>query len=313
MGTLLALLLAGCATVETDGGDLPPPCLDCALTDAHQFRYTAELHADTVRLAAGQDAVVRWDGLAHDVHGHDRDPFGDIQTARLVAFRGLGPEEVLDALAHDDLPQSAITLYLTCTPTDAACALSEFGMLGNTLDVTEYFVPGQATWLVALVCDDEAGASAFLFLEPDAASDVHEAVLDDGVSSLDVDVDLESLAPVRVPAARTDVRVDWSGVTRDGLGNPLYAPSVDELLIGRYDLTPAELAQGVYDLEEVAVERWSLALDGSTHASLADVTGDTPFTGVVPGSTWILALRCSTCLNPAPRLLTLLEPVEGAP
>jgi hypothetical protein len=33
--------------------------------------------------------------------------------------------------------------------------------------------------------------------------------------------------------------------------------------------------------------------------------------GVTPDGTWVLALRCSTCANPAPRFLTLLEPVEG--
>lgn len=317
--SLAVLVLVGCAPflpgeepddASVGGGE---PCLVCALTDENQYRYAADLRARTVPLAAGADALVRWDTLAHDIHGHPRDPVEDIDAARLVAFRGLGPDEVLDALERDDLSQSAVTLYLTCAPTDAACALTEFGLLGNVLDVTEYFVPGQATWLVALASDDEPGASAFLFLDPTEGIDADEAVVDDDASALDVDVDFESLAPVRVPVGRPDVDVDWSGVTRDGLGNPFYAPSVDGLLLARYDATPAELAERVFDLEEDALERWSLRLEGSTHASLADVEGDTPFAGVAPGSTWVLALRCSSCLNPAPRVLTFLEPVEGAP
>lgn len=308
MHPLVALLVLGaCAPGGDDAAaTVVAPCTDCALTDEHQFAYEADLFADVVHLAAGEDAVVRWDGLTRDLHGHPRDAVEDIDEAWLVAFRGLGPQEILEGLAHDELTQSAISLFVTCTPTDAGCALSDFALLGGSVDVVPAFQEGDTTWLVVLSSPLEAGSSTLVVIQPDAASDADEAVIDDETGALDVEVDFAGAEPILVAPHTTGLVIDWSGVTRDGLGNALRGSSVDGLFLGRYSSPREELEGKVFDLEDAAAESWEMPLDGSTHADLSELTGETPFVGIADGSTWLLALRCSSCINPAPRLVSFL-------
>ena len=50
-------------------------------------------------------------------------------------------------------------------------------------------------------------------------------------------------------------------------------------------------------------------LPGGTTASLGDATnGGAAFDGFSGNGVWLLALRCTTCANPAPLFLTVLEP-----
>ena len=67
------------------------------------------------------------------------------------------------------------------------------------------------------------------------------------------------------------------------------------------------LAEDFLDLEQLAEDRWELDVTGRTSASLGELDG---FGGVDADHRWLLALRCSTCRNPAPRFLTVLEPVS---
>ena len=71
-----------------------------------------------------------------------------------------------------------------------------------------------------------------------------------------------------------------------------------------------------FDLELNATTLWDVQLAGGRTADLSTAvergTG-APFSGFARSSTgvWLLALLCSTCQNPAPVLLTVLEPGGG--
>jgi hypothetical protein len=304
---LLSLLLPACgvnALLDTGA----EPCVDCALADDNNFSYAADLTADVVPIGANADATLDWSALAHDLQGHALDPAVDIGQVQLVAMRDLAPDEVATALANDDLEQSAVTLYVTCDPEGAACALSEFGVLGAPFDLLQYLDDGVATWLVALTRFDEPGAATLVFLEPRDGEANHTVAVGDDTSRLDVDVDLAALAPVVVPEGEPAVTLDWSGLTRDGLGNPLDLGRIDDVLLARFDQPVEELQTRVFDLEEIASASWRGDVSGGRSVSLDTLEGDTPFAGVDDEGTWLVALGCSTCSNPAPRFVTRLSP-----
>ena len=103
--------------------------------------------------------------------------------------------------------------------------------------------------------------------------------------------------------------LDWSDLTTDGRGNEFSHTSVDGIMVGRYEsLTPSDLESQFLDLEYIADELWTMELTGGSTADLSDLSGDTPFTDFSGEGTWILALRCSLCSNPAPLFLTTLVP-----
>lgn len=303
---LTALLAAGCDASVADGE--VEPCSECVLSDANNYAYTSTLAVDTLAVPEHADTLLRWDGLTRDLRGDPLDP-GAIAEARLVAFRSLTPEQIVYGLAHDALDQADVAAYVTCVPTDASCALSEFGMFGNAIDIQQYFEEGYGTWLLALGGEGVAGVDALAFLAPGADVTALEAVVTDTTSRLDADVDLASLAPVVVDPYTADITLDWSGLTRDGIGDPLELDTVDELWIGRFDQSPAELERRAFELEILAEASWTLDVNGATSAELALAQGDGAFLGIDRAHTWMAALRCRSCTNPAPRVLTFLEPV----
>jgi len=281
------------------------PCGECGLTDAQNYAYTSELSIGELPLPELVDSTVRWDGLTRDLRGDALDP---IDEARLIAFRDLAPDEIAWALSHDALYQADVALYVTCATTAGRCALSEFGMMGNALGIQDYFEAGSATWLLVLGQAGGLQVEGLAFLSPQADGAAPEAVVTDDTSRLDVEVDLHSLTPVVVAPFETGIRLDWSGLAHDGLGDALDPDTVDELWVGRFAQTPAELEVRIFELESLAESSWTAIVSGTTSASLTQLEGTAPFAGIDRTGTWVAALRCHGCTNPAPRLLTFLEP-----
>jgi hypothetical protein len=71
----------------------------------------------------------------------------------------------------------------------------------------------------------------------------------------------------------------------------------------------AEIEASFLDIELLASDLYTLQLDGGTTASLSGlVTAEGKvFEGFDTSSTWLLALRCTRCTNPAPIFLTVLQ------
>jgi len=294
------LLLSACG---------PAPCVDCIVEDAQNYRYTATLDVGSVGMTGGADGQVDWSGLTEDVHGHSRDAT-ELPGAWLLAFPTLDEAEVTAALETDTLLQSDLGGMATCTTDHAGCALSEFGLQGPVA-VQESFLPGTGTWLALITSPTEAGGQGLVFLRPEADSTNRVARVESASSTLEVDVDLRGTEPLVVAAADPALVLDLGLLTRDGLGNPLYLPGLDRLDVGRYDESLAALESRVFDLEADAAELWSVPLDGTGVVDLSALAGATPWAGVTRGSTWLLAARCTSCLNPAPRVVLVLDPREG--
>ena len=71
------------------------------------------------------------------------------------------------------------------------------------------------------------------------------------------------------------------------------------------------LEQSRQRLENIADELYRApAAAGATVdlTTLIEATTGAPFTGIDGTGTWILALNCGECSNPAPWFLTILEP-----
>lgn len=298
----LPLLLA-CA-------DPPAPpaaaCTDCVLTDDHVYTVASTITAATTPLPPGADATISWDAFTTDLRGRPVDPATTVADAVLVLFDDLTPDEVTAAVAEDELSQDAIAGYFTCDPEGTSCRLSDFCLYHACFEPETYFAAERGTWLVLLRAAGEQGALTLQFLAPDDRATGDVAAFDDTTAALDLDVDLRGPAPLRV-ADGADVAVDWSGVTRDGLGHPLDLHRIDRLEVGRYDAPPADLEAGFARLDGLADATWTLDVEGADHAALADLQGDTPFPGVDAGHTWLLALRCTTCLGPLPPIVAVLE------
>ena len=315
---LLALLAPlGCSDKSVAADDTATvaepiePCeTPCALSDDNNFSYAADLDVTSVPLEEYGDVVVDWSGLTTNFYGKPIDPAVDIEEAWLVVFTNQTADEVAEGIANDTLDQGDISLYTTCESKTQRCALSEFNIGGVYPNPQTYFEDEQGAWLVSLLDASSNGFHSLMFLDADPSASGTAATFDDGTALLQADVDLASLDVVHLQEG-AELELDWGGLTTDPLGNEVAVHKLDELLLGRYDQDLETLQDEFFFLRDIAAETWGLGISERTEITLDEVEGDTPFTGITDEGTWLLALFCTTCQNPAPRFLTVLAPAPS--
>jgi hypothetical protein len=78
-------------------------------------------------------------------------------------------------------------------------------------------------------------------------------------------------------------------------------------------LTTEELEEDFLHLEELAESLWRLEIPAGTSVELGELLDDSgnSFEGIDENGTWIFALMCGACSNPAPWFITVFEVCEG--
>jgi hypothetical protein len=197
-----------------------------------------------------------------------------------------------------------------------------FDEAGKEIDVEQDYVVNDDFTYVLLVTHGTVpgvGTRTMAFLRPTEDSDVTTvqvpAGCDPDAPILDFSAELSAEAG-KVPREGPWV-VDWKDVTRDGQGNELAYASIDRVLVGFYEgMTVSDIEDRILDIEILPTALWEAELSGGRSADLADTKdrdNGTPFEGFERDEegVWLFGLTCSTCQNPAPLVLAVLEPSEG--
>lgn len=308
-----SMMLLACGS---DGDAATPPTL---LQNENNYRATGKLSLPTVETAVGKDVDICWTDMVTDIQCHDVVPLVDIDNVALLRL-SLTEDQVEEKLTAGTLAQSEVSGYLesrtdhvsTCTK------LFNFSFRGTSVKVSDEYQerPGE-TFMLLFTHGTKTGLGARMmtFIKPTATSTNTKVAAPPGCGLLDFKIDLSSLRKVPVSKQGPWV-VDWRNVTADGLGNDVLYTDPDKLFVGFYqDKTTADLEANPFQLEAMATALWDLSLTGDPTADLGKATLRTtgaPFEGFSRGAgTWVLALMCTTCQNPAPVLLTILEPQGG--
>ncbi len=287
------------------------------LHDANNFSYVGTIDAPSVETASGVSVEICWDQLTSDIQCHEVAPESDIGILTLARFSHLSEEEVEEDISTDSMLQSDLSGFLEHLPAagETCAQLEDFSLQGTEVDLAVEYTEAGGTYLLLLGSGTEAGLGTrvLTFLAPSESSENTQVDIEDGCGVLDFEADLSSLSTVSVEPEGESWVVDWGDLTTNGLGNVLSLSNIDQLFLAHYpDLGVADLEEQFLDIELVASELWRLDLSGTFSADLAEAQGDSgAFGGFSSEGSWVLALMCTTCSNPAPLFLTLLDPQEG--
>lgn len=309
---IVLFLLLGCLGSNKDtGGDDGI----LRLTDANNWSYSGALTIDTVEVQTGQDVELLWDGLTEDIQGHAMDPQTEVDFAWLIWFRYLSHAEVETAIACDTVLQSDIEAAAYNDPefadgTTSAWISELYIPPGNPFLPDTYFVYEEGTWFVRLTTGQNF-TRRMLILDPLSTASNHDAVFTNDTSELTFDADLSSLTPFHVRPG-TAYAVDWSEASsaQNGCDEVRDLEDADQLWLARYDgYSVTDLEDQVLDLEYIYSELYTAPAYGLDELDLSEATAadGTAFSGFDDGSVWLLALRCTTCDNPAPLYLTVIH------
>jgi hypothetical protein len=322
LGTLLTL--AGCASTD----EKPPAAGNLLLTDANNYQSTSALSIGVVPTAPAVDLQVCFDEALKDIQCHDLVPSVDIDNVALLRFKNATPEQVQQKLVQSQLLSTDYDVYRDINTVDGETCVQTANMefFGSPINLAEdYKESATDTYMLVFTrgTDPGIGSLTMMFVKPTAGETNTMVTAPTGCSAdetmgmLDFTADLKETAPLQVPvgaAAPGALVVDWSDVSKDGGGGDVRASIIDRALIGYYEgKTVADLEAGIFDLETMATTMWEMPIAEGSTADLSqaiDLTTQMPFPGFTQTTgVWILALMCSTCQNPSPTILTVVQPI----
>ena len=281
-----------------DGGDF-----DQSLDDANNYTYSNTIDVKVIGCTPGADVSFDWSGLTVDVQDHAMDPATDVTEMSALYFPNFDEAQLEDAIAADDIFMSDTQVILTGTNAGGTSVLLSDLMApaGNEFDPAEYFVKEEGTWAIRLT-ENETIAHSVAFFRPDSTADNSAVQIDNETADVTFSADLHSLDVVQFNET-DEFHIDWSDVKTAGDGQFFDPNKIDQVWLGRYDESVDELATQFFDLELIAEELDTIAISQTQEATI----GADEFGGLHSGDTWLLALRCTSCTNPAPPFLTVIE------
>lgn len=291
-------------------------------TEATNYAFSGTLSFEALTVAPSSELTVDWSGVTEDFTGGRLDPVRDIGSVSLTLWR-LSAEELAAKLLHDALDADDLVTPTMYLPQDGETSASLFGFVtaaGTTIDpdvLVEYmnpntYPPERHTYTAMAASGTVLGEGTRMIqaFRLDPSSTNTEVALDAESTQLSYEADLTSLVPVQVPAGATSVTLDWSALQINAFGSEFYASAITDVVVARYSLGPGELEDQLLRLETIHQGLWRKDVTSGSSVDLATLTDDSgaPFPGIDADSTWVVALICGSCTNPAPWYLSLLEP-----
>jgi len=341
--------MAGGGTGGSSGGG---QCVSGTLTadPVNNYTFTSDIKLTAMKVAPNNpDLLFDWSGLTTDFLGHATSPTKDIDSILLVIL-SVNLQQLEQHINDDDgllknFGQGPLQLLTNNTLTSAK--LRTFGVptvpentydaspdvktgVDDTLDPTKtdytthtlMLMPSKGItagvngrMIQPLIVD--AGSTtttvpltASTRLAP--GTDGHTGGTSGPSVNVTYDVDLEKLAPVSIQAGMTNIMVDWTKMTTNGLGREWIPRSISKISVGHYMQSLTELENQFLDLETIPTAMYSKYVPSDDPTLLDGMMDDAgnPFTGIDGTGTWVLALFCDPnyCGNPAPWYLTILKP-----
>jgi hypothetical protein len=268
------------------------------LEDRNNYTFESSLTLSTIVAQPGVDLTFDWCGLTQDFLGVPIEPT-HVTRIEITAWE-MSAQELQDTLVATQISQQALGGQADLD-VEGVCTANVASMrfLGTLIDPAEYLLDNDNTYLVTLYEGQVARMTGLFDLDPESSNTL--VTLDNDSALVTIEVDLSVEETILDPAA-----VDWSYLTTDGGGYPIALNKLSELWVMHFDEDLATIEADFTLLEVMAesITTWSsealLELELSdpedAASSLFDDTG-----------TWLLAMRCGSCTNPAPPFLTVVE------
>jgi len=295
-------------------------------SEANDYSFSSTLAFPPVFVAPDSELSFDWSALSADFLGQPLNVPGDIDTVNLTLW-ALTQQELEAKLNDDELTQSDLEVIATVYTEDVldSATLFDFTSVGLPLKPAqilpfvnaESYDPATHTYTLIAATGTRLGQGTRMIqaFKLDPSSTNTEVVMTNASTKLDYTVDLLSLQQTELPASSSAIQFDWSRMTSNALGNEFLETSIDLAVVARYARTPAQLETDFlslirFDGSIVADDLWQAAVPSGTAVALDSLTNaaGAPFAGIDDTGTWMIALFCTRCQNPAPWYLSFLTP-----
>ncbi len=289
-----------------------PPGPDLVMTDANNYTYSESWTLPVREVRAEQDIVIDWSGLKVDAWGASLLP--SAYDRMVVLELALAADAVEAALAIDDLHGPEVVGQWSADLSGVVFAdLSEASAGGYALEPENLLLEQQGkSWFVGvgLADGDRLDLKGGVVLQPDEQGAELRAEINTGEVEASYTAALSGV-PLQTAEIHDLYTASWRDLSLSALGSDFDRFLADELFIGHWadGSSPETLGGQIHDLRESASGWWTMDVEGDEEARLEiarDASGGN-FGGFTAGGTWVLGVRCGTCLTAAPQWLTVVE------
>jgi hypothetical protein len=293
--------------------------------EANDYSFTSTITLPPIKVKPNSELTLDWGAVTADISRHAVDLKTDITLVTVLAWDI--PLSLLEYEMNKDTAQSRDLLVVPISySTDGnatSASLFDFTLSGTVVDpstILEYFdadaYPPDAntyTLMASIGTKIGEGIKMIQAFQLDPTSTNTTVKMTNDSTQLSFKADLQRLTPTWIPAGQAAITLDWSKMKTNALGNTFVSGKITKALIGHYTQTPAELETNFLDLELIATALYSgtIATTRNTidFSLLKDAKGNN-FAGINETGTWVVALQCASCHNPAPWYLTMLKPCQ---
>lgn len=327
---LFPLMALDCSSSGGGGGSSQQSvtCTNGTITanEANDYAFTSSLMLQAVKVKPMSDLTFDWSGVTKDFLGHAVDPVKDLNLIFLLSYdepAAMFEQDLnLDTFStsHIFIPgpppsyqpmngETSKSLYNNFITGDGPADPTTANMY---LDASKY-TPSNSTFAIVAQTGTDVGTGQIHMLqsfELDPSSSNTTVKLTNSSTTLTYKADLHSLHPTGVPANTAALSLDWSMMKTNALGTTFTPTNIARAIVGHYTQTPAQIETQFLDIDTIAQDLYQADIPFGTvldFTTLTDAAGNS-FQGIDSTGTWLVALICTTCRNPAPWYLTILEP-----
>lgn len=289
---------------------------------ANNYQFSSTLKFPSISVAPNTELTMDWSSVTIDFLGHTVDTKKDLSMVSILMWN-LPLTDLETQLNSDSLKQSDLTVVPLTVYTDGSSTTAD--VLSFTLNGTKvtseqilpYFnidnyPPANHTYILTAATGTTVGqgikmVQSFLL---DSNSTTSKVTMTSNSTKLTYTANLHSLTPTRIPAGEAAITLDWGEMKTNALGNTFTTTNITTAMVAHYTQTATQLETQFLDLDLIATAMYNGTIETGTSvdfSSLTDASGTT-FPGIDDTGTWLVALQCGSCRNPAPWYLTILKP-----
>lgn len=310
------------------GGGGGPACSGTSLkaSEAHNYSFASTLTFPPITVAANSELTLDWEGVTQDFMKHPLDPKKDLKKILVLLWKlplaSLEEKTNADTLLMKDLV--TLPLEYAIEGSETSAKLFQFSNSGapNEEMILSFLDPDvypseKYTYTLMASGSLELGEDTKMIQSFHLEKDKPETTVKLSASStgLEWEAHLQNAQVTGIPAGQASITLDWTDMKTNALGNPFDPPSyITKVLIGHYDESVAELETKFLDIELIAKELYRGTIEEGTSMDFSALTLETDsskhFSGIDDTGTWLVALQCGACRNPAPWYLSVLKPCQ---
>jgi hypothetical protein len=307
------------------GGSSGSCSANITATEANDYKFSSTLSLAPVSIKPKTELSFDWGDLTQDFIHHHLDAKKDVDQILMFLWK-LNQTDLQKKLNDDDLRGTDLVggVPLTFTTDHSTTHANLFTFkIGTGEDVKQEevlarldpatYAPDKYTYtlMAATGMDLGMGVRMIQAFKLDSSSDNTSVKLDDHSTGLEYSANLHDLQSPLVPSGQGNLKIDWSNIPKNALGIEFDPTSITEAMVGHYTEKPSELEGDKFlDLDMIATDLYKGEIASGTSVDLSTLksSSNKSFSGIDSSGTWIVALRCGQCRNPAPWYLTVLKP-----